>query len=94
LSRLGAEVYAISADPAERLSDLQESLGAGVTLLSDDGGGALDAFSMVDPSPFPPRRVARSGTFLIDPDGRVREALLPGSYRARPDADRIVELLR
>ncbi len=49
---------------------------------------------MVDPSPFPPRRVARSGTFLIDPEGRVREALLPGSYRERPAAERLLELLR
>lgn len=87
-------MYAISADPPDRLADLQEDLGAGVTLLSDDGGKAIEAFSMVDPSPFPPRLVARSGTFLIDPDGRVREVLLPGSYRERPDADRLLALLR
>ena len=81
-------------DPVEELEDLQETVGEAVALLADPGGGAVDAFGMRDPDPFPPKGQARSGSFLIDARGVVRHRWLAARYHERPDPGAILERLR
>lgn len=87
--RLGVVVYALSKEPVERLAELQEDLGAGVTLLSDPDGAAVAAFGMDERF-----GLARAGTFLLDREGRVVHRWLAENYRKRPSADDILEKAR
>lgn len=87
--RLGIPVYAIAVQPAEKLSSLQERLGAGVTLLADPDGLAVRAFGMLEGN-----GLARSATFLIDREGRVDRRWIAENYRKRPDPDEILAAAR
>jgi len=78
----------------EDLADFQADLGDGITLLADPDGVAIDAFGMRDPSPVPPRPMARAGTFLIDRKGNVVSYWLPRAYHERPSPDDILAALR
>ena len=93
-ARFGTRVYALSNQPREKLQDLQEELGLGVTLLSDAEGEAIAIFGMTDPMGMPEPTVARSGTFLIDRKGSVRRRWLTTNYRQRPDPDEILAAAR
>ena len=61
---------------------------------SSPRSAAIERFGVLDPEPFPDRRLARSATFWVDRDGVVRHRGLPGSYRERPEPDEILALLR
>ncbi|HEX5137525.1 MAG TPA: redoxin domain-containing protein [Planctomycetota bacterium] len=87
--RLGIQVYALSTQPLEKLAPLQEDLGKGVTLLSDEGGVAVSAFGMAERF-----GLARAGSFLIDREGRVTHRWLAENYRKRPSPDDILAKAR
>lgn len=87
--RLGVAVYAIAAQPVEKLTTLQEDLGAGVTLLSDPDGVAIAAFGMSERF-----GLARAGSFLLDRNGRVSYRWLAENYRKRVSPDAILEKAR
>jgi peroxiredoxin len=87
--RLGTDVFAIAVGPVEKLYDLQERLGDGVTLLADPEGSAVKAFGMHHRF-----GLARAGTFLIDRGGRVSYRWLTGNYRKRPAPDEILAKAR
>lgn len=87
--RLGIAVYAISTQPVDKLASLQEDLGTGVTLLSDEGRVAVSAFGMGEKF-----GLARSGTFLLDREGRVGNRWLAENYRKRPSPDGILAKAR
>lgn len=89
-ARLGTRVYGISTRTPEDLADLQEDLGTGVTLLSDPGGVAVSAFGMMDSR----MDIARSGSFLLDRQGRVKYRWLTDNYRERPAPDEILAKAR
>ena len=84
-------ILAVSTAPREKLQGLQDSLGAGVTLLSDTEAVATGPYGMLDPEPFPSMGQARSGSFLIDAAGRLRQSWLLRHYHERPDPDEILE---
>jgi peroxiredoxin len=88
-SRLGTGVYAIAVEPADELTDLQEELGQGVTLLADPSGHAVRAFGVYDRFD-----LARAATFLIDRGGRIRYRWLADNYRKRPDPDDVLAKAR
>jgi len=87
-------VFALAIATPDDLADLQADLGDAVTLLADPEGQAVEAFGMIDPSPFPPRTLARSGTYYVDRNGQISARWLPESYRSRPDPDEVVAALR
>lgn len=87
--RLGIAVYALSTQPIEKLASLQEDLGQGVTLLSDEGGVAVAAFGMSERF-----GLARAGTFLIDRAGQVTHRWLAENYRKRPSSGDILAKAR
>jgi peroxiredoxin len=93
-ARLGARVVAVALQTREELADLQAALGDGVTVVADPTGEAVDAWHMRDPTPVPPRPMARAGTFLVDPKGVVRSHWLKAAYHERPEPDEILALLR
>ena len=92
--QLGTRLFAISTEPREKLTDLQERLGDKVTLLSDPDGKAVEAFGMIDPGSMPKKGMARSGTFLLERDGTVRHSWIAETYRSRPTPDEILDRLR
>lgn len=78
----------------EELAALQAELEPGVVLLADPKAAAVAAFGMLDPDPFPPGRViARAGTVLIDPQGKVARWWLTDNYRERPDPREILDAI-
>ena len=93
-SRLGVVVFALAAQPREKLEGLQADLGDAVTVLADPEAQAIAAFGMLDPDPFPKLRIARSGVFLIDRRGVLKEKWLPENYRDRTSPEDILEALR
>ena len=92
--KLGARIYAIAHQDRETLRELQTDLGPGVTLLADPEGKVIVAFGMLDPSPFPPRPMARAGIFLINRDGVIERRWLSDRYHERPDPQEILRALR
>ena len=92
--RLGARLYAIAHQDRDALAELQSDLGDGITLLADPEGKAIVAFGMLDPSPVPPRPMARAGVFLISREGVIERRWLPGRYHQRPAPDEILRALR
>jgi peroxiredoxin len=87
--RLGVQVYAIAVQPVEKLSALQERLGAGVTLLADPDGEAARAFGMLERN-----GLARAATFLVDREGRVSHRWIAENYRKRPGPEEILAVAR
>ena len=92
--RLGARLYAIAHQDRAALAELQEDLGEGITLLADPEGKAIVAFGMLDPSPVPPKPMARAGVFLISREGMIEQRWLPDRYHERADPDEILRALR
>jgi peroxiredoxin len=86
--RLGIAVYAITTQP-DGLAQLQEDLGAAVTLLHDEDGAAVSAFGMDERF-----GLARAGIFLLDREARVTHRWLTGNYRKRPSPDEILAKAR
>ncbi len=88
-ARLGIAVYAIAAQPVEKLAPLQEKLGIAVTLLADPEGKAVRAFGVLEKY-----GLARSATFLLDREGRVSYRWLAENYRKRPAPEEILARAR
>lgn len=73
---LGIPVLGISKDPPKKLAKFAEKHGLGVTLLSDEAGGACEAFgTWVEKSMYGRQYmgIARA-TFLFGADGKVARA--------------------
>lgn len=87
-------MFALCIDEPARLEELQEEIGKGVTIVSDALGTATREFGMIDPMGLPKRPLARSGSFLIDHEGKVSARWLPSAYRLRPPVDDILARLR
>lgn len=87
-------MFAVCVDDPGSLEELQADLGDGVTLVADPLGTVTKSFGMLDPLGFPKKLLARSGTFLIDHEGVVRQRWLPVAYRLRPNADDILAAVR
>ena len=63
-------------------------------MLADPEATAIDRFGMLDPKPFPPGRLARSGIYYIDPKGIARQRWLVDNYRDATDPAEILAALR
>ena len=87
-------MFALAIAEPDDLSALQERLGTGVTLLADPVGEAVEAFGVLDPGPFPQRRIARSASFLVDGEGRILRRWTGSSYRQRPAPDEVLNEIR
>ena len=87
--RLGVELYAIAAQPVEKLAPLQEKLGDAITLLADPDGTAVATFGMLERF-----GLARSATFLLDREGKVGRRWVADNYRKRPTVDDILAAAR
>jgi peroxiredoxin Q/BCP len=72
----GYEVLGISPDPVEKLAKFREKEGLGITLLSDVGRTALDAYGAYGEKKLYGKTVQGviRSTFVVDEEGRVELA--------------------
>lgn len=88
IEELGAEIWAVSPDEAQRLKDFRESEGLDVTFLRDPEGDVIRAYGILNPDQPP---LPHPTTLVIDGDGTVRWAFTEEDYKVRPEAETVVE---
>lgn len=88
--RLGATVLAVAVDPVEQNADVVRQLDLDYRILSDARRQAIGAYDLRHDGGGPTGVIARSATFVIDPDGVVRWRDLTDNYRFRPRAEEVV----
>ncbi len=88
----GAEVLAVSVDPAETTRDKLGGLGLSFPLLADPQMEVIDAYGVRHPGGMG-TDIARPATFLIDESGRIVWRDLTENWRVRVRPERILEQL-
>ncbi len=90
----GAEVLAVSVDPAATTLDKLGSAGIDFPLLTDPELSAIDAYGVQHSSGgMGGHDVARPATFLIDRQGRIVWRELTDNWRIRLRPERLLEQL-
>jgi len=87
---LGAEVWAVSNDPLDKLRAYAAYAGITFPLLSDTGLVAIKAYGILDER----QQIAHPTTFVIDRKGVVRYAREDVDFRVRPSAEELLAALR
>ena len=88
---LGAEIWAVSPDPADKLSSFAGKQRIGFRLLSDPELQVISSWGLINPkSP----KVPHPAAVIVDPDGVIRYFRLDVDYSKRPSNDELLEALR
>jgi peroxiredoxin len=82
----GAEILAISVDPAEKNRELTDRLKLTFPVLSDAGHKVIDTYDILDPG----GKIARAAVFVLDKKGIVRWTYVADDYKVRPLDDQIL----
>ena len=94
IQQAGAEVLAVSADPAEITREKLGSSGIEFLLLADPDLATIDAYGVRHPQGgMGGHDIARPATFLIDADGRILWRELTDNWRIRLRPERLLEQL-
>jgi hypothetical protein len=88
----GGRVYGISADSPPQNAAVIEKLALPFPILSDrDRDRAIIPLGFEDEKD--PRKISRSGTVIVSPQGEVVFTVLGRDYADRPDEDDVIEAL-
>ena len=91
----GAEVLAVSVDPAAVTREKLGSAGIEYLLLADPDLATVDAYGVRHPGGgMDGNDIARPATFLIDPEGRIAWRELTDNWRIRLRPERLLAQLR
>jgi peroxiredoxin len=86
----GAEIWAISPDPAPKLAKFASKEGIGFDLLSDQDLGVITGWGLVNPSN---PKVPHPTAVIIDTGGTIRYLRQDVDYTKRPLSDELLEAL-
>jgi peroxiredoxin len=86
--RAGAQVVAVSVDPAEESLKFAQEYGISFPLLSDPGMGTIQAYGVADAG----RDIAVPSIFLVGQDGTILWTHVGESIASRPSAETLLEI--
>ena len=85
----GAEILAISVDPADKNRELSDKLKLPFPVLTDTGHKVIDAYDILDPG----GKISRAAVFVVDKKGIVRWTYVADDYKIRPLDDEVLAAL-
>lgn len=86
----GAEILAISVDPAEKNRELAEKLKIPFPVLSDIDLKTIKAYDILDPG----GKISRAVVLILDRKGIVRWSYVADDYKVRPLDDELLAQLK
>jgi peroxiredoxin len=87
---MGAEVWAISPDPGEKLAAYAAKNEIGFTLLSDPDLEVIGGWGLVNPSK---PQVPHPTAVIVDAEGTIRYVRQDQDYSKRPTTQELIEAL-
>jgi peroxiredoxin Q/BCP len=88
--QLGAEVYALTADPIPQVARAVDEWKLTFIVVADPEGDAIKRFGLLNPQ----NRLAVPSTFVIDREGIVRYRYVGTSANDRPEIRQVLEAVR
>ncbi len=88
--KLGAEVYALTADPIPQVARTIDEWKLTFIVVADPEGETIKRYGLLNPQ----NRVAVPSTFVIDKGGIVRYRYVGTSAADRPDVKKVLEAVR
>jgi thioredoxin-dependent peroxiredoxin len=88
--KLGAELYAITAEPISQVAQAIHEWKLTYIVVADPEGDAVKEYGLLGPE----KRVALPSTFVIDKGGIVRYRYVGTSAQDRPEVKQVLEAVR